>query len=66
MPGIEPTNGRNARANGRQEHYHQCQRDSSRHVWEVVGTVATPSMCHVSLIRRESTGDDLNALRDDS
>jgi len=59
-------NGRNTRANGRQEHYHQRQRVSSRHVWEVVGTVATSSMCHVSLIRRESDGDDLNGLCTDT
>jgi hypothetical protein len=59
-------NGRNARANGRQEHYNQCKRDSSGHVWEVTRTVATPSMCHVSLIRRESNGDDLSALCTDS
>jgi hypothetical protein len=59
-------NGRTTRANGRQEHYHQCKRDSPGHEWQVVGTVATPSMCHVSLIRRESNGDGLDALRSDS
>jgi len=59
-------NGRNARADGWQEHYHKCKRDSPGHVWEVVGTVATASMCHVSLIRRKSDGDDLNGLCTDS
>ena len=59
-------NGGTTRANGRQEHYHKCQRDSPGHEWQVVGTVVTPSMCNVSLIRRESNGDDLDAIRDDS
>ena len=52
--------------NDQQEHSDQCQRDSPGHVWEVVGTVATSSMCHVSLIRRESDGDDLSGLCTDS
>jgi len=59
-------NGGNTRSDGRQKHYHQCKRDSPGHVWEVVRTVATSSMCNVSLIRRESDGDDLNGLCIDS
>jgi hypothetical protein len=59
-------NGGNARADGRQEHYHKCKRISPGHEWKVVRTVATSSMCNVSLIRRESNGDDLSAIRDDS
>ena len=49
----------------RQEHCDQCERNSPGHVWEVVRTVATSSMCNVSLIRRKGNGDDLDALRID-
>jgi hypothetical protein len=59
-------NGGNTRANGRQEHCDQCQRDNTGSIWQIVGTVATSSMCHVSLIRRESDGDDLSGLFFDS
>ena len=57
-------NGRNTRAHGRQEHYHQCKRDSPGQVWEVVRTVATPSMCSISIVWRQGDGDDLSARAD--
>jgi hypothetical protein len=59
-------NGGTTRADGRQEHYHQCKRDSPGHEWEVVRTVATPSMCSISIVWRKGDGDDLDALYTDS
>ena len=48
----------------REEHSDQCQRDSPGHVWEVVRTVATASMCHVSIVWRKGNGDDLSVRAD--
>ena len=50
----------------REEHSNQRQRNSPGHVWEVVRTVATPSMCSVSIVWRQGDGDDLSGLRSDS
>ena len=50
--------------NDQQEHSDQCQRDSPGHVWEVIRTVATPSMCSVSIVWRQGNGYDLNGLDD--
>jgi len=51
--------------NDQQEHSDQRQRNSPGHVWEVIRTVATPSMCSISIVWRQSDGDDLSALRSD-
>ena len=59
-------NGGNTRAIGRQEHCDQCQRDSPRHVWQIIRTVATSGMCHVSIVWRKGHGDDLDGLCTDS
>ena len=50
----------------RQEHSDQRKRNSPGHEWQVIRTVATPSVCSVSIVWRPSNGDDLSAIRDDS
>jgi hypothetical protein len=44
----------------RQKHCDQCQRNDPGSVWQIIRTVATSSMCHVSIVWRKSNGDDLN------
>jgi len=49
--------------NGRiKEHSNQRQRNSPGHEWQVTRTVATPSMCSVSIVWRPSNRDDLNGI----
>ena len=48
----------------RQEYYYQRQRNSPGHEWQVVRTVATASMCTVSIVWRKGNGDDLSARAD--
>jgi hypothetical protein len=57
-------NGRNARANGRQEHCDQCQRDSNNDVWKVTRRLVSSGMCSISIVWRKGDGDDLSARAD--
>jgi len=60
MPGCSKADEVNATR--RQEHCDQCERDSPGHEWQVTRTVATPSMCSVSIVWRPSNGDDLSGI----
>ena len=60
MPGCSKAD----EVNDKQEHSDQRQRNSPGHVWEVVRTVATPSMCSISIVWRQGNGDDLNVRAD--
>ena len=61
MPGCSKADEVNGT---REEHCNQCQRNSPGHVWQVVRTVATASMCTVSIVWRQGNGYDLNGLDD--
>ena len=50
--------------NDQQEHSDQRQRNSPGHVWKVVRTVATASMCTISIVWRQGNGNDLNVGTD--
>lgn len=54
-----PSSSKADEVNDQQEHSDQRKRNSPGHEWQVVRTVATPSMCSVSIVWRPSNGNDL-------